>query len=835
MPAPEETQQTPTTTQGAGLVAHPDVDQVNVVVGQQDTNFHETTPDYQHQRHYHLPCRIPTFTGRIGQLMKLELSLTQYAGSIIGEAKEFREHQVSGLGGVGKTSLALEYAHRMLHARRYDYVIWLNANNADQLMLEMMDLALTFKLGADIKHLKEKYFTNQSIIKAVYKYLYTQAAYSKVLIIFDNVDQLAVLRGQIIQSQDETVVSLSAGASAHVEMDDDESSSGYTLPSIAAQQERQVVEALNFMPEQLDCSQTDKTLHWLITTRDQSEQQLYPDRHLALHGFSPREAIQYIQSRLGSETSVDQCHRLAHTLHYFPLALAQAVASIEQMQESSIEEYLELYTSTRESQKEFLTRQLPYPDPYREAVYTTWKISAGKLSFLAIQLIARLVYFNSNNILKVLIDEIGLKSMPISLIQVRELLNELRRYSLVQCINNTKQEQFKFHRLLQEIIQLDMSIEDAKECVFLCARIIIDVFDTKAETPNSVSLIFELIPHIDYLWHYHLQKMLVQTTVKSEKENSALFINLLGHAYRLLNEPFKQIYWFNKVKLMFETIFGSSHYLLADVLVNLANAHGDIGEDTIKISLLEEALEIFETNRGEVEVVDCFARVWDNLGNAYGKIGKYPYQISLQEKALQFFLHHTDEFSIEVAGVLSNLARAYGYVGRHDLKSQYAYRALKIYEKNKAMNGASAAIAMHHLGNARGQFGDNKSKEFFLNKAKSIFVSLYGENHFFITEILRDLANMYTFEKDFDKAKSLYNCVLFRQRKFYKGNEQHPEIALTFYNYAVMKVNSGNISEGITMLKASHDILSSYSGYGAGHPLTIQVGKALVTTKRKVR
>ncbi len=819
MPTPEETQQMPSMVQGAGLVVHTGAE-AHVDIGEQHSYFHRTVPDYQHQRHYHLPCRIPTFTGRIGQLMKLELSLTQYAGSIIGEAKEFREHQVSGLGGVGKTSLALEYAHRMLHVRRYDYAIWLNANNANQLMLEMMDLALTFKLGADIKHLKEKYFTNQNIIKAVYKYLYTQADYSKVLIIFDNVDQLAVLRGQMMQPQDETVVSLSAGASAHVEMDDDDdddkSSTSHASPTIVEQQERQIVEALNFMPEQIDCAQTDKTLHWLITTRDQSEQQLYPDRHLALHGFSPQEAIQYIQSRLGSETPVDQCHRLAHTLHYFPLALAQAVASIEQMQESSIAEYLELYTNTKEAQKEFLTTKLPYPDPYKEAVYTTWRISYEKLSKAAQQMIRMLCYLDAINIPFLLVEKLGEITSKLDSLQVRGVIDLLVKSSLIQKDQQIKELMvtFKIHRMLREVICMETISEQGEVEVarFLLSIVMsIDVvYPWDKRTARDIAFVKIIAPHCEN----------ILTSIESTSRWIFLaclvsfrlrLLLILGDVYGEKGELRKKIEVLMKAVAMKQAIYGKDNHEVAHTLVNLAQAYGELGKPFVRRELLKKALIIGERHYGRDH--HKLAITLTNLGSVNLRLGKIDEGRVLLERSLAIKEKHHGLEHPEVAITLINLANAYGFLGDYKKQSSLLNRAFLIQKNHYGERHYLVARTMSNLANSYGEVGDYIKKKELLESAFPILVQHYGEKYYEIAIHLRNLANTYGALGDVRRQNIILKKAVSLQEEHY-GRKNY-EVAITLVNLAISYGDLGDHQRKKLILEEVLEIQVAH--YGETH------------------
>jgi hypothetical protein len=67
---------------------------------------------------WRVPPRNPRFTGRDGMLTELRRRLRAGEGTLVVQA-------LYGLGGVGKTQLALEYAHRF--AADYDLVWWIDA------------------------------------------------------------------------------------------------------------------------------------------------------------------------------------------------------------------------------------------------------------------------------------------------------------------------------------------------------------------------------------------------------------------------------------------------------------------------------------------------------------------------------------------------------------------------------------------------------------------------------------------------------------------------------------------------------------------------------------
>ncbi|MHB8597051.1 MAG: helix-turn-helix transcriptional regulator [Ktedonobacteraceae bacterium] len=73
-------------------------------------------------KRHNLPTKNDFFTGRKTHLEQISKQLQENGAVGIIQAVS-----ISGLGGIGKTQLALEYAHRHLAANTYRAVLWVNA------------------------------------------------------------------------------------------------------------------------------------------------------------------------------------------------------------------------------------------------------------------------------------------------------------------------------------------------------------------------------------------------------------------------------------------------------------------------------------------------------------------------------------------------------------------------------------------------------------------------------------------------------------------------------------------------------------------------------------
>ncbi|HYP40269.1 MAG TPA: FxSxx-COOH system tetratricopeptide repeat protein [Chloroflexia bacterium] len=130
---------------------------------------------------WNVPAHNPNFTGRKDLLEKLRDALTS------GQAAALTQTQaIHGMGGVGKTQLATEYAYR--HRGEYDVVWWVRAEEAATLAADYAGLA--GELWPDSKDVKEQ----EALVKEVRRWLEREQNW---LLVFDNANKQEDLVGYL--------------------------------------------------------------------------------------------------------------------------------------------------------------------------------------------------------------------------------------------------------------------------------------------------------------------------------------------------------------------------------------------------------------------------------------------------------------------------------------------------------------------------------------------------------------------------------------------------------------------------------------------------------------
>ena len=186
---------------------------------------------------WNVPARSPVFTGRDELLLRLRASLSAGRVTVV--------HALHGIGGVGKTLLAMEYAHRF--AGEYELVWWINAERPDLIGEQLAALAVAVGVvGAAAD--------TPTAVQAVRTLLQSR---DRWLMVFDNVPNAADGAGWLPQGPGHVVITSRSHAWIDVAMplavdvfDRAESVAllRTRIPTLAETNANQLAEALGDLP-----------------------------------------------------------------------------------------------------------------------------------------------------------------------------------------------------------------------------------------------------------------------------------------------------------------------------------------------------------------------------------------------------------------------------------------------------------------------------------------------------------------------------------------------------------------------------------------------------------
>jgi tetratricopeptide (TPR) repeat protein len=207
----------------------------------------------------------------------------------------------------------------------------------------------------------------------------------------------------------------------------------------------------------------------------------------------------------------------------------------------------------------------------------------------------------------------------------------------------------------------------------------------------------------------------------------AVTLTNLGNAYQELGDRPRAIQLYERALAIDEAGYGPDHPNVAVTLINLGNAYQALGDNRKAVELLKRALAIDEAVYGPDD--PQVAGPLTNLGNAYQKLGDRPRAIQLYERALTIFEAVYGPDHPKVAVTLGNLGAAYQELGDNRKAVELYERALAIKKAVYGPDHPSVAVTLTNLGNAYQELGDRPRAIQLHERALTIFKAAYGPDH----------------------------------------------------------------------------------------------------------
>ncbi|HEU5382889.1 MAG TPA: tetratricopeptide repeat protein, partial [Ktedonobacteraceae bacterium] len=365
--------------------------------------------------------RNPVFTGRDDLLHTLTDLLQTGQSAVLSQPQT---QAISGLGGIGKTQLAVEYAYRT--SQKYQAVFWVSAETQETLVSGYVTLA-------EALHLREKEEQDQNVIvQLIRHWLQTHTHW---LLILDNADNLSLVAP--------------------------------LLPPVYGGQVLLTTRAHT----------TGRFAHRIeISTLTNAEGSLLLLRRAGV--LAEQGALEE-----ASEQEVALARQISAALGDLPLALEQAGAYIEETQ-CSLSGYLDLY---HEHQTDLLERRGQITTDYPASVVTTWSLSFKKIeqenpsatdllqicAFLAPEDIPEEIFILGAS-------EFGpnLACFSKSTLKLDEAIEAVLKFSLLQ--RNPHTRTLNIHRLVQAVLKMRMS-QDAQ---FMWAKRVVRAVSSMFPKPD---------------------------------------------------------------------------------------------------------------------------------------------------------------------------------------------------------------------------------------------------------------------------------------------------------------------------------------------------------------
>ena len=690
------------------------------------------------------------FTGREDILTALHTLLTSNQTAALTQAQA-----ISGLGGIGKTQTAIEYAYRF--REHYQAVLWATASTRDTLIADVVRLAAHLNLP-------ERFEQDQDIVvRAVKRWLGLHQGW---LLILDNVDDLALI-ADILPGQ---------GA-------------GHVLLTTRLQAVGSLAHSIEVEKMGLE----EGVMFLLRRTKQLAPGQLFQSS---------------AQSSLAEE--------IVLVLDGLPLALDQAGAYIEETR-CGFSTYLELYHTRRQVLLQRRGRvSTDHPEPVATTWALSFR-QVKQEDPAAADLLRLLAFLDPEAIPEeILIEgacELGTLLGPAVAdpLERNAAMAVLLHYSLMR--RDPEKKILNIHRLVQAVLKDAMSKEQQKMWTERALRAINRAFpDVELSTWDQC---LRCLPHVQHLSNAVKEYDLAYPEVARLLNQAANYLSTHGRyaeaepllqqaltIYKHILDPsdpatastlsdlgrlylsqgkYQQADPLLEQALAIRALaLGQKHPETAASLNNLALLYCAQGKYDRADELFQQALQLRQSmlNPGHPDI----AQSLNNLAELYTERGSYEQAESLyleawasQEKALGRF--HPD-----VATTLNNLALLYRKKGEYIQAEDYYEQALTIQKHILGNDHPALAQTLYNMGRLYRAQGDYEKAEPYYKRALQIREEVFGPDHPMVAQSLHGLAKLYYSQWDFAQAEEVARQALSIQDR--RLGSDHPDIAYTLATLA---------------------------------------------------
>ncbi|MEH2418973.1 tetratricopeptide repeat protein [Nostoc sp.] len=234
-------------------------------------------------------------------------------------------------------------------------------------------------------------------------------------------------------------------------------------------------------------------------------------------------------------------------------------------------------------------------------------------------------------------------------------------------------------------------------------------------------------------------------------------------------------------------LFNSDHFDLATSLNNLAGLYHSQGQYSQAEPLLTQALEmrrrLFNSDHPDV------ATSLNNLAGLYHSQGRYNQAELLYTQALEMTKQLFDGDHPDVATSLNNLAKLYDSQGRYSQAELLYTQALEMTKQLFDDDHPDVATSLNNLAffyNSQRRYSQAKP---LLTQALEMRKRLFDDDHPDVAGSLNNLALLYNSQGRYSQANLLYIQALEMRKRLFNGD--HPDVATSLNNLALFYDSQG--------------------------------------------
>ncbi len=305
-----------------------------------------------------------------------------------------------------------------------------------------------------------------------------------------------------------------------------------------------------------------------------------------------------------------------------------------------------------------------------------------------------------------------------------------------------------------------------------------------------------------------------EKTVGSEHPDTSATLHELARLYQAQGRYSEAEPLLQRSLAIYEKTVGSEHPDTSATLHELARLYQAQGRYSEAEPLLQRSLAIYEKTVGS-EHPDTSATLHE-LARLYQAQGRYSEAEPLLQRSLAIYEKTVGSEHPYTSATLHELARLYQAQGRYSEAEPLLQRSLAIYEKTVGSEHPDTSATLHELARLYQAQGRYSEAEPLLQRSLAIYEKTVGSEHPYTSATLHELASLYQAQGRYSEAEPLLQRSLAISEK--TVGSEHPDTSATLHELARLYQAQGRYSEAEPLLQRSLAIKEKT--VGSEHPYT---------------
>ncbi|MFW5764742.1 MAG: tetratricopeptide repeat protein, partial [Coleofasciculus sp.] len=255
-------------------------------------------------------------------------------------------------------------------------------------------------------------------------------------------------------------------------------------------------------------------------------------------------------------------------------------------------------------------------------------------------------------------------------------------------------------------------------------------------------------------------------------------------------------------------LLGNEHPDVATSLYNLANLNYSLGRYSEAEPLYQQALELRKRLLGDDH--PYVAESLNNLANLYTSKGRYSEAEPLYLQAFELRKRLLGDDHPYVATSLNNLANLNYSLGRYSEAEPLYLQAFELRKRLLGDDHPYVATSLNDLANLYKSQGRYSEAEPLYLQALELYKRLLGDDHPYVATSLNNLANLYKSQGRYGEAEPLYLQALELYKRLL--SDDHPHVATSLNNLAGLYKLQGRYSDAEPLLEQALELYKRLLG-----------------------